>query len=74
MADAKAPEFKKWLFRECCNTVMEVNKKYKDLEQFACKCGKKIQGQHLKYFDTKEAAEKAKAKKLGDAEVDLSGI
>ena len=44
---AEAP-FQKWLFRECCNTVVEVNKKYKDLEQFACKCGKKVLGENLK--------------------------
>lgn len=35
MADAKAPEFKKWLMRECCNTVVEVNKKYGALEPSA---------------------------------------
>lgn len=66
MAEAKPQEFKKWLFRECCNTVVEVTKKYKDLEQFACKCGKKVLGDKLKYFDTKEAADKAKAVKSGD--------
>lgn len=66
MPDAKAPEFKKWLFRECCNTVVEVNKKYKDLEHFACACGKKVPGDKLKYYDTKEAADKAKAVKNGD--------
>jgi hypothetical protein len=71
MADAP---FKKWLYRECCNAIMEVNKKYGDIEHFACKCGKKIMGQHLKYFDTKEAAEKAKAIKMGDAAVDLSSL
>ncbi len=71
---AEAAPFKKWLFRECCGNVIEVNKKYGDLEQFACKCGKKLQGQFLKYFDTKEAAMKAKAVKDGDAPVDLSAM
>jgi len=66
MAEAKAPEFKKWLFRECCNAVMEVTKKYGNLEQFACKCGKKVPGEKLKYYDKKEEAEAAKAKKMGD--------
>jgi hypothetical protein len=66
MADAKAQDFKKWLFRECCNTVVEVNKKYGALEQFACKCGKKVMGEKLKYYDKKEDAEKAKAVKMGD--------
>lgn len=66
--------FKKWLFRDCCNTVVEVNKKFSDLEHFACKCGKKVAGQFLKYFDTKEAAEKAKAVKMGDQAIDLSSM
>ncbi len=70
---AAAP-FKKWLFRECCNEVVEVNKKYGEIEMFACKCGKKVAGRHLKYYDTKEAAEKAKAQKMGDMAVDLSGM
>ena len=72
MAQAAPAPFKKWLFRDCCSTVVEVNKKYGELEQFACKCGKKLQGQYLKYFDTKEAADKAKAVKMGDSAIDLS--
>ena len=73
MADAP---FQKWLFRECCSTVVEVNKKYKDLEQFACKCGKKVLGEKLKYFDKKADAEAAKAKKSGgmDEQLDLSQL
>jgi hypothetical protein len=66
--------FKKWLFRECCNEVLEVNKKYKDLEMFACKCGKKVMGEKLKYYDTKEAADKAKAQKNGDMAIDLGSM
>ena len=66
MAEAKAPDFKKWLMRECCNTVVEVNKKYGALEQFACKCGKKVMGEKLKYYDKKEDADMALKKKMGD--------
>lgn len=75
MAAPSSDKFPKWLFRECCTAIVEVPKRYKDLEHFTCKCGKKVPGERLKYFDTKEAAEKAKAAKSSmDGMPDLGQI
>ncbi len=67
-------EFKKWLYRDCCKKVVDVSKKFGEIEQYMCACGKTTQGKYLKYFDTQAEAEKVRAQKTGDMPPDLEGM
>ena len=55
----------KWLYRECCNAVMKVDKIYGKIEMFRCECGRTVDGQFLKYLDSKEDAIAARRKHKG---------
>ena len=55
----------KWLYRECCDSIVEVNKTYGQIEFFKCGCGRNVEGQYLKYHGTRESAVAARTEKRG---------
>jgi hypothetical protein len=65
---------KRWLWRECCDSMITITKTYGKIELFKCKCGRTVEGQYLKYFDTEADAIAERRTKKGFGMPGLEGL
>ncbi len=58
-----------FMVRECCKKVVGLESKVGALSFYTCECGRKVQGQNIKWFDKEADAKKALAAKGSDMDV-----